>query len=56
VPRRATAPTSLADVLLSDAVTEAVRKELRRETGQRVEREEVARLVRETVIRPECFD
>jgi hypothetical protein len=54
--RRATGPKSLTNVLLSDAVTEAVRKELRRETGQRIETEEISRLLRETVIRPECFD
>jgi hypothetical protein len=54
--RRATAPKSLASVLLSLVVTEAVRKELRRETGQKVETAEIARLLRETVIRPECLD
>lgn len=54
--RRATAPKSLAAVLGSDAVAEAVRKELRRKTGQRVERAEITRLLRDTVIRPECFD
>jgi predicted type IV restriction endonuclease len=54
--RRATAPKSLADVLVSDAVTEAIRKELRRKTGQRVEAADIARLLEETVIRPECFE
>jgi hypothetical protein len=54
--RRATAPKSLAQVLLTDAVTEAVRKELRRKPGQRVERAKVSRLLRETVIHPDCFD
>jgi hypothetical protein len=33
-----------------------VASELRRETGQRVEAVEIARLLRETVIRPESFD
>jgi hypothetical protein len=54
--RRATAPKSLASVLLSPAVTEAVRKELRRETGQKVDAEEIARLLRQTVLRPERLD
>jgi hypothetical protein len=54
--RRATAPKSLAAVLVSDVVAETVRKELRRATGQRVEASDIQRLVRETVIRPECFD
>jgi predicted type IV restriction endonuclease len=54
--RRATAPKSLAQVLISEPVTEAVRKELRRKTGQRVEQVEIARLLRETVIHPDCFE
>jgi predicted type IV restriction endonuclease len=54
--RRATAPKSLAQVLVSDTVTEATRKELRRTTGQRVDAAEIARLLRETVIRSDCFD
>jgi hypothetical protein len=54
--RRATGPKSLVGVLLSDSVTEAVRKELRRETGQRVEPSEIERLLRETIIRPECSE
>lgn len=54
--RRATAPKSLADVLVSDPVTEAVRKELRRRTGQRVEPKEIQRLLRGTVIRPDCLE
>lgn len=53
--RRATSPRSLAEVLASEPVAEAIRKELRRQTGERVEAEEVVRLLRETVIRPECF-
>ena len=32
------------------------RRELRRATGQRVDPTEIARLLRETVIRPECLD
>lgn len=54
--RRATSPRSLARVLTSDAVVEAARKELRRTTGHRVDTEEVAHLLRETVIRAECLD
>jgi hypothetical protein len=54
--RRATAPKSLASVLLSAPVTEAIRKELRRGTGQRVEPAEIAKLLRETVLRPECLE
>lgn len=53
--KRATAPKSLANVVLSDAVTESIRKELRRTTGQNVEGSEISRLMKETVLRPECF-
>jgi hypothetical protein len=54
--RRATSPKSLASVLTSDSVTEAIRKELRRQTGQRVEGAEITRLLRGTVLRPECLE
>jgi hypothetical protein len=54
--KRATSPSSLAQVLTSSSVTEAIRKELRRKTGQRVEPSEISKLVKETVIRPEAFD
>lgn len=54
--RRATSPKSLATVLGSDTVTDAIRKELKRTTGQKVEGADVKRLLRETVLRPECLD
>lgn len=54
--RRATSPKSLARVLDSDAVTEAIRKELKRATGQKVEAVEIRKLLAETVIRPECLE
>lgn len=53
--KRATAPKSLANVVLSEAVTESIRKELRRTTGQNVEGSEISRLMKDTVLRPECF-
>ncbi len=53
--RRATSPQSLATVLASDPVLTAIRRELRRETGHRVEEAEIAELLRDTVLRPECF-
>ena len=34
----------------------AIRKELRRTTKQKVEADEITRLLRETVIRPECLE
>jgi len=53
--KAATSPKSLALALLSEPVAEAVRKELRRVTGQRIEPVELVRLLRDTVIRPECL-
>lgn len=53
--RRATSPRSLAAVLTSDVVLEAIRKELRRRSGHNVDVQEVARLLRDTVLRPECL-
>ncbi len=54
--KRAQSPKSLASVIVSDAVTEAIRKELRRSTGQNVDRAQIARLLRDTVVRPECLE
>jgi len=54
--KRASSPKSLANALLSESVATAVRRELRRGTGQQVELEEIIRLLRETVIRPDCFE
>jgi hypothetical protein len=54
--KRAKSPKSLAATLVSPSVTEAIRRELRRQTGQRIEPDEIVRLLRETVVRPECLD
>ena len=51
----ARSPRSLASVILSDPVTDAVRKELRRRTGHQVDPAAVAKLIRESVIRPDCL-
>lgn len=53
--KRATSPRSLAKVLCSEAVAEAIRKELRRRTGQNVTITEVVQLLKETVLRPDCL-
>jgi len=50
--KRATSPGSLAQVLVSDHVAEAIRKELWRQTGHRVDAAEIVRLLTETVLRP----
>ncbi len=53
--KRATSPKSLAKVLTSDNVVTAIRKELKRATGQSVTDSEVIRLLNATVLRPECL-
>jgi predicted type IV restriction endonuclease len=53
--KRATSAQSLADVLISEAVVEEVRKELRRRTGHNVDPDELVRLLQATVLRPDCL-
>jgi predicted type IV restriction endonuclease len=53
--KRATSPTSLARIVCSEPVVDAVRKELRRQSGHNVDEVEIARLLRDTVIRPEAL-
>jgi hypothetical protein len=52
--KAATSPKSVGRALLSDPVLDALRKELRRGTGLNVETKELARVLREDVLRPEC--
>jgi len=54
--KRATSPKSLAKVLRSGNVITAIRKELKRMTGQPVTDTEIVRLINDTVLRPECRD
>ena len=53
--KRATSPESLARVVVSEAVIASIRRELKRQTDHSVDEAEIARLLRETVIRPECL-
>jgi len=53
--RAATSPKSLAQVLLSDVVTDAVRKELRRQTNHNADVREIQRILRAEVLRPETL-
>jgi len=53
--KRATSPKSLARVLCSESVVSAIRRELKRATGQSVTADEVVRLLNHTVLRPECL-
>lgn len=54
--KKATSPKSLAKVLCSNNVVTAIRKELKRTTGQSVTEGEIVKLLNETVLLPECLD
>ena len=51
--KAATSPKSLASIMLSDPMIEALRKELRRQTGYNGDPSELKKTVREEVIQPE---
>lgn len=53
--RRATSPESLGKILRSESVQVAIRRELWRQTRQRLEPDEMLRLLEDTVLRPECL-
>jgi len=53
--RRATSPASLAKILRSDSVIDAIRKELRRASNQNVTAAEITQLLTDTVLKPECL-
>jgi len=53
--KSATSPKSLAKVLCSSEVLDAIRREIRRETHHNEETAIIGRLLKETVIRPECL-
>lgn len=53
--RLATSPGALARALLKNEVVDALRKELRRASGQNVAAEDLRVLLRETVLRAECL-
>lgn len=54
--RKATSPKSLAHVILSESVTTAIRRELRRTTGHQIDEKELEALLRATIMRPECLE
>jgi hypothetical protein len=53
--KAATSPKALADALLSDAVVDGIRKEVRRSTGHNADVKEIARIIRAEVLRPELM-
>lgn len=53
--RRATSPKSLASILVTDAVVDCVRKELRKATGHAAEASVIRELIKSTVVRADCW-
>jgi hypothetical protein len=53
--RRASSPESLAKTILSESVLNAIRKEHKKRTGQMLDLNQLAELVKETVIKKECL-
>jgi predicted type IV restriction endonuclease len=53
--RAATSPRALAQVVLSEVVLEAIRKEVRRQSSHNAEAKDLARILRENVLRPESL-
>lgn len=52
---RATSPKSLAQVMLSETVVEAARKEIRRRTGHNPDVAALVQALKTTVLRPDCL-
>jgi hypothetical protein len=50
----ATSPKALAQVMLSEIVLEAIRKEVRRQTGHNADAKDIGRILREDVLRPDA--
>jgi hypothetical protein len=53
--KRATAPKALLDILVSEPALAAMRRELKRVSGHNVEVAELARLLKDSVVRPELL-
>ncbi len=54
--RRATSPRSLAKTLCSEPVLEALRRELKKQTGHNATTAEILNFLKTTVLRPECLN
>ncbi|MCW2881266.1 MAG: hypothetical protein JWQ95_5366 [Sphaerisporangium sp.] len=52
--RAATSPKALGQVVLSEVVLEAIRKEVRRQTSHNADAKDLARILREEVLRPDA--
>lgn len=54
--KAASSPKAIGKVLLSEAVLKSMKGEIRRQTGQRIEEKEIAAVLRDSVLKPECLD
>lgn len=54
--KRAMSPKSLGQVILSDIVIDAIRKELKRQTGHTTESNEIVSILKKATLRSECFE
>lgn len=54
--KAASSPKSIGKVMLSEPVLKAIKAELRKQTGQRLEEVDIALVLRDTVLKPECFE
>lgn len=54
--KRAMSPKSLAKILCSEPVAEAIRKELRRETGYNTDPAEIIQVLKTGILRPDCCE
>lgn len=53
--KRATTPKALADLIFAPPVLDALRKELKKKTGQSIDNRELLDLLKSTVIKDDCF-
>jgi predicted type IV restriction endonuclease len=54
--KRATSPKALAQAIISPPVISAVQLALKKQSGHKIESDEIVRLLKGTVLRSECFD
>jgi hypothetical protein len=52
---RATSPQSIASAIMAPTVLKAIRSEMHRQTGHILPIDDVAQLVKDTVLKPDCF-
>lgn len=54
--KRATSPKAFAQAILSPQVVAALQGALKKQSGHKIEAEEITRLLKGTILRPECFE